>query len=74
MRMDDFSALPLFAYMILRDAKTWLLGSAEYLSARIFVAGVLVQHSVPPSSTRLGCEGYRLFICSRSTSRRGIYA
>src|SRR5712691_7040643 len=36
--------------------------------------GVLVPHYVPPSRTGLGRERYRLFICSRSTSRRGIHA
>lgn len=29
---------------------------------------------VPPSRTRPGRERYKLFICSRSTSRRGIHA
>ena len=49
-------------------------GSAAYLSAHIFVVRVLVPHYVPLSRTRPGRERYRLFICSRSTSRRGIHA
>ena len=39
-----------------------------------FVAAVLAARSVQPSRTSLGHEGSRLFICSRSTSRRGIRA
>ncbi len=49
-------------------------GSAEYLSARIFGAEVLVRRYAPPSRKRPDRERYRLFICSRSTSRHGIYA
>ena len=48
-------------------------GSAEYLSARNFGAEVLVRCYAPPSRKRLGREEYRLFTCSRSTSRHGIY-
>src|SRR5438477_9989328 len=74
MRMGNCSELPPCACMSWRDAKTLLLGSAEYLSAAIFVAGVLVPHYVAPSRARPGREAYRLFICSRWTSRRGIHA
>ena len=49
-------------------------GSAEYLSARSFGAEVSVRRYALPSRTRPGREEYRLFICSRSTSRRGIHA
>jgi len=43
------------------------------LSAHIFVVRVLVPRYALPSSTKLDREGYRLFICSRSTSSRGIH-
>jgi len=73
MRMTNFLELPPFARTILKGAKISLHGLGAYLSAHVFVVRVLVPRSALPSSTELGREGYTLFICSRSTSRRGIH-
>jgi hypothetical protein len=53
------------------DLTPWLGG--VFVGAH-FRRRVLVPRSVPRSRTGLGREGYRLFICSRSTSRRGMHA
>jgi hypothetical protein len=73
-RVDNLSELLPCAFTILRDAKTWVRGWAEYLSVRSFLAAGLAHRYVPPSRTPPGREGCRRFICSRSTSRSGIHA
>jgi hypothetical protein len=63
--MDKLSELQRFACMILKGAKIWPRGSAEYWSARSFVAGGLALRYAPSWRKRLEREGYRLFTCSR---------
>ncbi len=59
------------------DLTPWLGGvfvGSHFRRQGIGAALCAVPHCAPLSRKKLGREGYRLFICSRSTNRRGIHA
>ena len=72
--MDSFWERPPFACMIeaTEDLTPWLGG--VFVASQFQGAGVLAARYAPPWRTQLEREGYKFFICLRSTNKRGIHA